>query len=140
MADLTGLGSVFEFGSKVIDKIFPDASERDRAKLELLKADQDGRLAEMQTQLSVILAEAQSSDPWTSRARPSFLYVVYLLILASIPMGFMYAYSPEVAANVVTGMGEWLKAIPADIIDLFQWVMLGYVGGRSLEKIKGAAK
>lgn len=140
MADLTGLGSVFEFGSKVIDKIFPDASERDRAKLELLKADQDGRLAEMQTQLSVILAEAQSSDPWTSRARPSFLYVVYLLILSSIPMGFMYAYSPEVAANVVTGMGEWLKAIPSDIIDLFQWVMLGYVGGRSLEKIKGAAK
>ena len=140
MADLTGLGSVFEFGSKVIDKIFPDAAERDRAKLELMKADQDGRLAEMQTQLSVILAEAQSSDPWTSRARPSFLYVVYILILSSIPMGFMYAFAPDIAGNVVVGMGEWLRAIPEDIINLFQWVMLGYVGGRSLEKIKGAAK
>jgi len=79
MADLTGIGSVFDFGSKVIDKIFPDAAERDKAKLELIKVQADGQLKELEIQLSAILAEANSTDPWTSRARPSFLYVVYTL-------------------------------------------------------------
>jgi len=140
MADLTGLGSVFDFGSKVIDKIFPDASERDKAKLELIKVQADGQLKELEIQLSAILAEANSTDPWTSRARPSFLYVVYILILSSIPMGILYAYSPDTATAISTGFAAWLKAIPADIIDLFQYVMLGYIGGRSFEKLKGAAK
>lgn len=139
MADLTGLGSVFDFGSKVIDKIFPDAGERERAKLELIKAQQDGQLKELEIQLSAILAEASSSDPWTSRARPSFLYVVYILLLSSIPMGILYSVSPETAQAISVGFAEWLKAIPSDIIDLFQYVMLGYIGGRSFEKLKGVA-
>lgn len=140
MADLTGIGSVFDFGSKVIDKIFPDASERDKAKLELIKVQADGQLKELEIQLSAILAEANSADPWTSRARPSFLYVVYVLILSSIPMGILYAFSPETAQAISLGFSEWLKAIPSDIIDLFQYVMLGYIGGRSFEKLKGVAK
>jgi len=140
MADLTGIGSVFDFGSKVIDKIFPDAGERERAKLELIKAQSEGQLKELEIQLSAILAEASSSDPWTSRARPSFLYVVYVLILSSIPMGALYAFSPETAQAISIGFSEWLKAIPSDIVDLFQYVMLGYIGGRSFEKLKGAAK
>lgn len=140
MADLTGIGSIFDFGSKVIDKIFPDAGERERAKIELLKAQQDGQLKELEIQLSAILAEANSTDPWTSRARPSFLYVVYTLLLTSIPMGILYAYSPATAQAISLGFSEWLKAIPPDIIDLFQYVMLGYIGGRSFEKLKGVAK
>ena len=140
MADLTGIGSVFDFGSKVIDKIFPDAGERERAKIELIKAQSEGQLKELEIQLSAILAEASSSDPWTSRARPSFLYVVYILILSSIPMGVLYAFSPETAQAISIGFSEWLKSIPSDIIDLFQYVMLGYIGGRSFEKLKGAAK
>jgi hypothetical protein len=138
--DLTGIGSILDFGGKIIDKIFPDPAQRDAAKLELLKAQQAGELQEMQIQMSAILAEAQSADPWTSRARPSFLYVVYILILASIPMGILYAFSPETASAITTGMKEWLAAIPKDLIELFQWVMLGYIGGRSFEKVKGAAK
>lgn len=140
MADLTGLGSVFDFGSKVIDKIFPDAGERERAKIELIKAQSEGQLKELEIQLSAILAEANSADPWTSRARPSFLYVVYIMILASFPIGILFAVSPENAKNVTDGVKMWLEAIPSDIIDLFQYVMLGYIGGRSFEKLKGAAK
>jgi len=140
MADLTGLGSVFDFGSKVIDKIFPDAGERERAKIELIKAQSEGQLKELEIQLSAILAEANSADPWTSRARPSFLYVVYIMILASFPIGILFAVSPENAQNVTDGVKMWLEAIPSDIIDLFQYVMLGYIGGRSFEKLKGVAK
>ena len=90
--------------------------------------------------MKAIITEAQSSDPWTSRARPSFLYVVYVLILFSLPMGLISAFSPETAKDIATGMREWLSAIPASIVDLFTFVMLGYVGARSVEKVKGAAK
>lgn len=138
--DLVGIGSILDFGGKVLDKIFPDPVQREAAKLELYKAHQSGELQEMQVALSAILAEAQSADPWTSRARPSFLYVVYIMILSSIPMGILFAFSPETAAAITEGMRLWLNAIPKPFIDLFQWVMLGYIGGRSYEKVKGATK
>src|SRR3546814_10414878 len=69
--------------AKIIDKIIPDPDVRDKAKLELLKLEDSQEMEAMKTQLSAILAEAQSVDPWTSRARPSFLYVMYALLLWS---------------------------------------------------------
>lgn len=124
----------------VIDRVLPDEKAREAAKLELLRQQQAGEMEEVKVQLSAILAEAQSADPWTSRARPTFLYVVYVLILAAIPMGICSAISPDTARAVAAGMQAWLAAIPPDIVELFQWVMLGYVGARSVEKVRGAAR
>lgn len=124
----------------VIDRVLPDEKAREAAKLELLRQQQAGEMEAIKTQLSAILAEAQSADPWTSRARPTFLYVVYVLILAAIPMGICSAISPDTARAVAAGMQAWLAAIPPDIVELFQWVMLGYVGARSVEKVRGAAR
>ena len=73
--------------SKLLDKIIPDPLARDKAKLELLKLQGDQEMATIAVQMQAIVAEAQSNDPWTSRARPSFLYMMYTLILWSIPMG-----------------------------------------------------
>ena len=68
---------------EVIDRVVPDPKAREAAKLQLIQQAQEGKLKEVEHQLSAILAEAQSKDPWTSRARPTFLYVVYLLISVS---------------------------------------------------------
>ena len=57
--------------SKVIDSIFPDKEAADTAKLELMRLQQNGELKEIETQMSAIVMEAKSDDPWTSRARPS---------------------------------------------------------------------
>jgi hypothetical protein len=138
--NLTGIGSIFEFGGKLIDKIFPDPAMRDAAKLELLKAEQAGNLEEMKQSLSVIISDSQSSDPWTSRARPSFLYVVYVLLLWSLPMGVLSMFWPEKALAFTVGFKAWMTAIPDSILQLFGVVMTGYVLGRSWEKVKGAAK
>ena len=137
---LDPLTAILDVGGKIIDKIFPDPAQRDAAKIELFKAQQAGQLEEVRISLSAIMAEAQSADPWTSRARPSFLYVVYFLLLTSIPMGVVYACSPATAQEITIGFKAWLTAIPEEIIELFKWVMLGYIGGRSFEKVKGAAK
>ena len=78
------ISSIFAIGGKIIDKLFPDPTEKAKAQLELLRMQRDGELEEMKVTLSAIIAEAQSTDPWTSRARPSFLYVVYVLLLMSM--------------------------------------------------------
>ena len=131
------LSGIFSIGSKIIDKIFPDPEQKAKAQLELLRLQQDGELEGVKVQLSAIIAEAQSTDPWTSRARPSFLYVVYILLLTAIPMGVLTVFNPEAAVNLTTGFKAWLAAIPDSILTLFGTVMTGYVLGRSWEKTKG---
>ena len=84
--------------------IIPDPKARDAAKLELIKLQGGQEMEALRTQLSAILAEAGSNDPWTSRARPSFLYVIYVMILWAIPMGLIAAAQPETAARIANGM------------------------------------
>lgn len=124
----------------LIDKLIPDQAAREAAKLQLMQAEGQQALQEIQAQLSPILAEAHSADPWTSRARPSFMYVIYILLLAAIPMGFLFAFSPDTAKNVTVGFQGWLAAIPESIINLFGMGYLGYTGARSFEKWRGGAK
>lgn len=134
--DITGLGAAFNLGSKILDKIFPDKEAADRAKLELLKLQQSGELTELEKRFSAIVAEANSQDPWTSRARPSFMYVMYVMLLSSIPMGFLFAFKPDVAAAVTTGVTNWLQALPEEMWWLFGAGYLGYTGSRTFEKVK----
>ena len=131
------IGSIFTIGGKIIDKLFPDPEQKAKAQLELLAMQQSGELEGVKVQLSAIIAEAQSADPWTSRARPSFLYVVYILLLSSIPMGVLTVFNPGAALDLTTGFKAWLGAIPDSILTLFGTVMTGYVIGRSWEKTKG---
>lgn len=134
------LGGIFSIGGKLIDKLFPNHEDKAKAQLELLRLQQAGELDEVKTQLSALMAEASSADPWTSRARPSFLYVVYLLLLWSIPMGVLTIFAPEAAEKFTAGFGKWMLALPEPILTLFGVVMTGYVAGRSWEKVRGAAK
>lgn len=120
----------------VLDRVIPDPKAREVAKLQLIQQAQEGKFKEAEQQLSAILAEAQSKDPWTSRARPSFLYVVYLLILMSIPMALVHAFNPDLSLRLIEGFNGWLSAIPEPIITLFGVGYLGYTGARSYDKFK----
>jgi len=121
---------------QLLDDVIETDAEKAAAKAKLMKLAQNGNLKEMETRLSAILAEAQSSDPWTSRARPSFLYVIYTLILFSIPMGFLFAFKPEIAQLVTVGFKDWLGAIPDSLYTLFGAGYLGYAGARTVDKMK----
>ncbi len=125
--------------ASIIDKIIPDKEERARAKLELLQLEGTQELKKLEAQLSAIVAEANSSDPWTSRARPSFLYVMYVLILAAIPMGVISAFWPETAQNIARGMNTYLGGLPEPLYVLFGTGYLGYTAARQWGKARGAA-
>ena len=124
----------------LIDKIIPDPKARDAAKLELIKLEGTQDLERVRTQLSAIVAEAQSADPWTSRARPSFLYVIYALILWAIPMGLIGAVQPDIAGRIATTMNAYLAGLPDSLYALFGTGYLGYTAARQWGKIKGVEK
>lgn len=138
------IAPVFDLGKSIIERLFPDkekqATQRAEAEQALMQLQQQGRLQEMTQQLSAIIAEAQSPDPWTSRARPSFLYVMYVMIITALPFAVLWAFQPETADRMATGLQKWLAAIPDALWALFGAGYLGYAGARSWEKTKGAAK
>ena len=123
--------------TSIIDKVIPDPKQRDAAKLELLKLQGSQELDLLRTQLSAIVAEANSADPWTSRARPSFLYVMYAMILFSLPMGVLACFDPRAAKALGEGITAYLNALPEPLYALFGTGYLGYTVARQWGKVKG---
>jgi hypothetical protein len=126
--------------SGLLDKIIPDPKARDRAKLELIKLENDQEAAAIAIHMQAIVAEAQSADPWTSRARPSFLHVMYALILWSIPMGLIAAVDPRMALGIGNGMTAYLRGIPEELYALFGTGYLGYTAARAWGKARGVER
>ena len=126
--------------ASIIDKVIPDKAARDKAKLELLQLRGTQEMERIQTQLSAIVAEANSRDPWTSRARPSFLYVMYLMILWALPMGVLAAFRPDTARDIASGMNAYLGGLPEPLYALFGTGYLGYTAARQWGKIKGVER
>ena len=123
--------------ASIIDKVIPDKQARDKAKLELLQLEGSQELRLIETQISAIIAEANSHDPWTSRARPSFLYVMYAIILFAIPMGILSAFDAGAADRVGSGITAYLRGLPDELYALFGTGYLGYTAARQWGKIKG---
>ncbi|MFL6787435.1 MAG: holin family protein [Sphingomicrobium sp.] len=126
--------------SKLLDKLIPDPEARDRAKLELIRLQGDQEMASIGQQMQAIVAEAQSADPWTSRARPSFLYVMYAMILWAIPMGLIAALNPSMAIGIGNGMTAYLRGLPEELYALFGTGYLGYTAARTWGKVKGVER
>ena len=123
--------------ASIIDKIIPDKEARAKAKLELLALEGSHELKQIEARLSAIVAEANSKDPWTSRARPSFHYVMYAMILFALPMGVLAAFSAQTAQNIGHGMTSYLRALPEELYALFGTGYLGYTAARQWGKVKG---
>ena len=80
---------------------------------------------------------APPDDPWTRRARPAFLYIMYTLLLWSIPIGLIAAVRPAAAAAIANGMAAYLNALPEPLYALFGTGYLGYTVAREWGKAKG---
>jgi hypothetical protein len=135
------LSGIFEIGKGLIDKLLPNPEARAKAQMELLSMQQNGELKELETRMSAILAEASSADPWTSRARPSFLYVFYFIILSmTVVAPVLGVAHPEAMDTYFSNVGKGFGAIPEELWWTFTAGYLGYAGARTFEKRKGVAK
>jgi hypothetical protein len=120
----------------LVDKLFTSDDERAAAKLRLVELEQSGELETLKASLSAILAEAQSGDKWTSRARPSFLYLMYLIFLLCIGGSIAGVWYPGEVWQAAENMGRLFNAIPESLYWLFGTGYLGYSGARSFDKWK----
>ena len=123
--------------TSIIDKIIPDKEARAKAKLELMRLEGTQEMRLIEARLQAIVAEAQSKDPWTSRARPSFLYIMYIMILWALPMGVLAAFDPEAAQEIAQGMNSYLNGLPEPLYALFGTGYLGYTAARQWGKGRG---
>ena len=126
--------------AELLDKIIPDPKAREAARLAPARLDGSQELAVLQAQLAAIVAEAGSTDPWTSRARPAFLYVMYALFLWALPMGLIAAVQPATATAISNGMTAYLNALPEPLYALFGNGYLGYTAARQWGKVRGVDK
>lgn len=134
-------GGLFDLLKMGIDKLVPNPEANAQAQLELMRLDQAGQLQEMATRMSAILAEAQSNDPWTSRARPSFLYVFYAIMLAMGLGGpFLGVFFPEHMGLFFENVNKGFAAIPEEVWWAFSACYMGYSGSKSFEAVKGVRR
>lgn len=139
MGALAFLPAVSDLLKTLMQRVLPDPTAQANMQLELAKMAQAGELDFMHTQMSAIIAEESSPDPWTSRARPSFMYVMYIMILMGIPVGILYTFNPAAAMALADGVKGWLAAIPDSLWTLFGVGYTGYAINRTIEKVKGVA-
>lgn len=133
---MLGEAIVGVFG-KVLDKIVPDPIQKAQALLELEKLKLDGTFREMELAIKAITAEAQSADPWTSRARPTFMYVFYGLIVSLVVLApALGVAAPEAMSQFFANVKAGFDAIPEALWWTFSAGYLGYTGARTFEKRK----
>jgi len=138
MDPLSLIGGLSPLIGQILDRFVPDPAQREAARLELLKAQQSGEVQRIEQQLSAILAEARSADPWTSRARPTFLYVIYFVILLCVVGGIVGIWWPQETFQAADNIRALLGAIPEALWALFGAGYLGYTGARTLDKWRSA--
>lgn len=131
-------GSLITLGSDLIRRLIPDKAKQAEAQLTLMQMQQQGELKELEVRMSAILAEAQSEDKWTSRARPSFMYVFYFVILSmTLAAPLVGIFFPEGMEAFFDNVTRGFGAIPEELWWAFSVGYLGYAGARSFEKTKG---
>lgn len=133
-------GGLFDLGSKLIDRLIPDPEQKAEAKKELKEMEQSGELTKLSERMGAIKAEAASNDPWTSRARPSFMYVFYAVILSLVIVApVVGVFYPEQMATYFENVKLGFESIPNALWGTFTAGYLGYGAYRTIEKRKGRA-
>ena len=127
-------GPLAKLAGELIDNLFETEEEKAAAKARLMTLEQQGKLAELEISIATILAEARSRDPWTSRARPTFLYVMYAIIALAFVGGVLGIWWPLQVARAAENIAGMLSAIPENLWWLFGAGYLGYTGARSFDK------
>jgi len=141
--DLTGLGGIFDFASKVIDKIFPDPEKKAAAQLELLKLQQTGELAQLAAETDITKAQIAVNQ---EEAKSSSLFVAGWRPMVGWVGGFGLAYAAilePLARFIATVFYHYQGPYPAIDTTITMQILFGLLGlggYRTMEKIKGVEK
>lgn len=140
--DITGIGSVFDFGSRIIDKVWPNADDANKAKLALLQMQQAGEFKEIETSLALAQGQMKINEVEAAKGgilnqwRPALGWVC----VASYAYNFVGM--PLIVWLVTAWRGDAPAMIALDTTELGVLLagMLGIGAYRSYDKSKGTSK
>lgn len=134
------VGGLITAALGIIDKVIPDPEAKARAKLEVIKLEQQGEFKKLDADLQVMLAqaainqeEAKSTDAFRGGWRPAVGWVCVL--------GMAYTYIAAPLLGWMSTARGWPVPPTIDTFDLLIMLggMLGFGGMRSFERIRGKA-
>jgi hypothetical protein len=113
------LGGLMDMGKQLISNWFPDPQEAEKKQLEFLAIIQSGKLKELETAASVIVAESQS-ESWITRSWRPITMLTFVGLVAAHWLGFT-------AENIT-------PAEIASLLDIVKIGLGGYMVSRGVEK------
>ena len=131
---LDPISAALDLGNTLISRIFPDPAQANAAKLELLKLQQSGDLAQMTAQTDINKVEASNSSIFVSGWRPAIGWV------CALALAYQYLLKP-LAMGILPNFGIAIAPLPGLDDNLWQLMMgmLGIGGLRTFEKVQGVA-
>lgn len=111
--------------TEVLRRIIPDQEKLQEARSEIEKALVENQAALMQAMSAVMVADSQSTDKFTSRARPLVVYWSLCLITVVATLGAFGMAQPILDA---------LTTVPEKLWDLMTYGIGAFVLGRTVEK------
>lgn len=135
------IGGVFDMGMKLVEKFFPDPKAADAAKLELLKMQQTGELAQLAADTDLAKGQLEVNK---SEAGNNSLFVAGWRPFIGWTCGAAFAYKFVLAPFIVLVLTAYGYTIVLPVLDFAEMNtillgMLGLGGMRTLEKVKGVA-
>lgn len=136
------LEGLLDTGLKLIDKIIPDPAERDRAKLALMQAQQNGDLEMLRVEQAPLFAqvdlnkiEAASGSLFIGGWRPAVGWICAGAVAWHFVLADLFSFMLSTAGFTIPAMPE------LDIQELLGLLMamLGIGTMRTAEKFKGVA-
>lgn len=129
---LDPISAALDIGGKVIDRLWPDPAQAAAAKLELLKLQQSGELA----QVAVNTEEAKHPSVFVSGWRPA---VGWTCVAAC---AWNWVGLPMVKTALLVFSGKTLALSPADLTEMLPILLglLGLGGLRTIERLNGVER
>ena len=131
---LDPISAALDLGNTLITRIFPDPAQADAAKLELLKLQQSGDLAQMTAQTDINKEEAKSTNWFVAGARPFILWICGFAMLYCTLLEPILRF----VAVVIYGYSGPFPIIDSNFTMQVMFGILGLGAYRSYEKVKNA--
>ena len=134
-------GGLFDFASKIVDKIFPDPQAKAAAQIELMKLQVSGELARLaadtdiaKAQMAINQAEATNTNVFVSGWRP------FIGWICGVGLGTQFILNPFVTyISLLAGNTIVFPSLDLGLLTMLVSGMLGLGSLRTYEKVKGVA-
>lgn len=133
--DLTGIGSVADFASNLVNRFFPksmDEKEKTAATIEIEQILGARDSALLSAQSTIISAEIKQDDKYTKRARPSVVYFGLFAIFLSYQAFPILIWLIQIISNTIIETPD--ISLPGEFWYTWGGVCSAWVLGRSVEK------